>query len=275
MLVRMVVLMGLALVMANLAGCKTADKREVESGGDAAFMRAAAEGNIAEVEMGRVAMQRAASTEVKLFAQRMIDDHSAANIRLRQLANTKNIALPDDPNLSHRMMLDRLQGKDGADFDRAYMAHMVEDHQKDIGAYEKEVRDGDDPDVVAYAGSTLPTLREHLALGRRIAGRLGAETNQQVPTDICWRTSARPIADGARQAAPSATPAAYAALHKLGTGRACARQYGCHQVRIRLHDFVRLLPEVLVQTTASIHQPCDKKHVESAAAGECIRLQSV
>lgn len=179
MLSRTLLAVVLITAVAGLAGChetKGMNKGNVQADDDSAFMREAAEGNLAEVEMGRIALQRAVSTDVKVFGQLMIDDHSIANAQLMQLADAKNIALPSQPNLNQRMMADRLQGRTGADFDQAYMCAMIDDHQKDIKAYENEVNKGTDPDVVAYACNTLPTLREHLALAQQVAASVGVMT---------------------------------------------------------------------------------------------------
>lgn len=173
---RMLAAAALAVLAGSFAGCKGMSRGEVQTADDAAFMRTAAEGNLAEVEMGRIAVQRASRDDVRQFGQRMIDDHGRANTRLVQLADTKSISLPDEPNLGQRMKADELRGKSGMDFDRAYVDTMVDDHQKDIDLYEKQVRDGKDAEVVAYARETLPALREHLQLAQQLAARVGTET---------------------------------------------------------------------------------------------------
>ena len=64
---------------------------------DRAFMTKAAQGGLAEVELGRIAAQRATDPQVKQFAQRMVDDHGKANDKLKQVATSKNLTLPTDP----------------------------------------------------------------------------------------------------------------------------------------------------------------------------------
>lgn len=176
---RLTVLMVCAMTVVGLAGCKQmhgAHKGNVQSAGDAGFMREAAQGNEAEVEMGRIAVQRAVNPDVRAFGQRMIDDHSKANGQLMQLASNKEISLPTEPNLAQRMTADSLQKKSGEDFDKTYMKTMVEDHEKDVKAYENEINTGKDPDVLAYARDTLPILKEHLGLARQADAEVSGKT---------------------------------------------------------------------------------------------------
>jgi putative membrane protein len=92
----------------------------------------------------------------------MVSDHSKANDELKQLASKKGIELPAQPPMDAHMQ--KLQGLSGAEFDREYMSHMLNDHQKDVAAFKKEASGGRDPDVKAFAAKTLPTLESHLQM---------------------------------------------------------------------------------------------------------------
>ncbi len=176
MLKRILSLTPLLLIVGGL-GCQGAHKGEVQTAADAAFMRAAAQGNEAEVAMGRVAVQRADNPAVKSFGERMIHDHGVLNTELLALANRKNIELPTSPNISQQMVMDRLKTKTGADFDKDYIKTMLDDHKADIKAYQHEINTGKDPDVVAYARDALPILEEHLALARQAAKQIGVSSD--------------------------------------------------------------------------------------------------
>jgi putative membrane protein len=69
---------------------------------------------------------------------------------------------------------DQLAGLKGVEFDRAYMTHMVDDHEKDVKAFEQESQSGQDPEVKAWAAKQLPTLREHLSQAKSVRDRLPA-----------------------------------------------------------------------------------------------------
>jgi putative membrane protein len=134
---------------------------------DEAFVMKAAHGGLAEVELGKLAVDKAASDEVKKFGQRMVDDHSKSNEELKTLAQNKKITLPTAVSPHDKAMHDRLAKMSGAAFDRAYMQAMVTDHRKTVNEFRVEARSGKDADVKGWAAKTLPTLEEHLKRRRQ------------------------------------------------------------------------------------------------------------
>ncbi|MEW6613508.1 DUF4142 domain-containing protein [Thermithiobacillus tepidarius DSM 3134] len=139
---------------------------------DRAFMEMAAQGGMAEVQMGQMATRQAADPDVKQFGQRMVDDHGKANAELKQLAQKKGVTLPDDTDKKHKDIAARLAKLKGAEFDRAYMAAMVKDHQEDVTHFENKAKNAKDADVKAWAGKTLPVLKEHLQMAESLHARL-------------------------------------------------------------------------------------------------------
>jgi putative membrane protein len=167
------IVLGLAAAPA-FAG-QTASKAPRSSGSaDVDFLVDAAKGGLAEVELGQLAADKAASDEVKKFGQRMVSDHSKANDELKSLAQSKSIKLPTEVDAKDKATHDRLAKLSGAAFDRAYMQHMLADHRKDVNAFKKESTSGKDSEVKAWASKTLPTLEEHL--------KLAQDTNKAVGT---------------------------------------------------------------------------------------------
>lgn len=144
----------------------------VVTGGDLAFINDAAPGGMAEVELGKLALSKAQNAEVKAFAQKMIDDHSKAGDELKQLAAQKKVTLPPDVLPKHKEAMEKLSKLTGADFDREYVKAMVEDHEKDVTAFEAVSKTATDADVKAFAAKTLPTLKMHLEMIKGIAGKM-------------------------------------------------------------------------------------------------------
>jgi putative membrane protein len=147
-------------------GAATLDK------GDADFMHDAMQGGLAEVKLGRLAVSRAQDEDVRKFAQRMIDDHGKLDTKLDDIARQKGIVVPTDLDKKHQADADKLSQLTGSAFDKAYMSKMVDDHESDLNAFQKEARDGKDADVKAAAAAALPTLEQHLDLAKQIHARL-------------------------------------------------------------------------------------------------------
>jgi putative membrane protein len=133
---------------------------------DDAWVAKVAKGGMAEVELGKLATQKASADSVKQFGQRMVDDHSKANDELKTLAASKKITVPAEMGPKEKALRDRLSKMSGAAFDRAYMKAMVADHVEDVNAFKMESKSGKDPEIKAWAAKTLPTLEEHLKMAR-------------------------------------------------------------------------------------------------------------
>jgi putative membrane protein len=159
---------------------QTADKPHTDHAAgsataDAAFVKKAADGGLAEVAMAKLAQEKAESAEVKAFAQKLEKDHTQANTELKQVASQKNITLPTAPSKMHQATHDKLSKLSGAAFDKAYVAAMLEDHQKDVREFQREASSGTDSDVKAFAAKTLPTLKEHLQQVQDLSKSVGAK----------------------------------------------------------------------------------------------------
>ncbi|WP_026260008.1 DUF4142 domain-containing protein [Segetibacter koreensis] len=130
---------------------------------DSKFVLDAASGGLMEVELGKIAATNAASAKVKEFGRMMVTDHSKANTQLKAVAAKKNITIPATPAEEQQKHIDDLKTKKGADFDKAYVDMMVDDHKEDISKFEDESKNGKDADVKAFASKTLPVLNKHLS----------------------------------------------------------------------------------------------------------------
>ena len=138
------------------------------SAADQKFMDKAAQGGMAEVEMGQLAEQNGGSQNVKDFGKRMVDDHSKANDQLKQLASQKGVTLPTGLDAKDEATKNRLSKLQGAAFDKAYMKDMVMDHKQDVAEFKKESMSAHDSDLKSWAGQTLPTLESHLQQAEKI-----------------------------------------------------------------------------------------------------------
>jgi len=161
-------------MLAGMVVLGLAAPRLLASSPDEMFVLDVAKDGMAEVDLGKLASEKASNDEVKKFAERMVTDHNKANDELKTLAQSKSITLPSDLDPKDKATHDRLAKLSGAAFDRAYIQQMVAGHRKAVAAFKKESMSGKDPDVKAWAAKTLPTIEDHLKMAQDIAKNVGA-----------------------------------------------------------------------------------------------------
>jgi putative membrane protein len=138
------------------------------TGADQNFLSKAAQGNMAEVELGRLAEQRASNPAVKQFGQRMVTDHTRLQEQLKSVAAQEGVTLPTSVNAKQQATKDKLSNMSGAAFDRYYINDMVADHRGDISEFQRQADHGTDPAVKQLAQQALPTLHEHLTMAEDV-----------------------------------------------------------------------------------------------------------
>ncbi|MBS1189747.1 MAG: hypothetical protein H6R10_1539 [Rhodocyclaceae bacterium] len=146
------------------------------AGGDRVFVSEAANRGMAEVEAAQLAAGRTGNASIKGFAQQMERDHTSVNDELKRIADQKGIDLPSTIAGEPRGQLSRLSTLSQADMDQAFLQDFgIDAHQKAIALFEREAREGQDPDFKAFAERTLAKLREHLAMAQQMqTGRVGS-----------------------------------------------------------------------------------------------------
>lgn len=141
---------------------------------DFKFVKAAAQGGQAEVILGQIAEQNAQDPSVRDFGLKMASDHQAADQELSRIISQKSASVSDESGMMDAHMIKHLQNLKGADFDTAYIKHMVRDHKQTIREFQKEADNGDDADLRNFASKTLPTLQEHLRQAQDVESKLSS-----------------------------------------------------------------------------------------------------
>jgi len=145
------------------------------AGAERAFVAEAAASGLAEVEASRVVASRTNDSALKTFAEQIEREHRSANEELQRIAGAKGIDLPATPEGEPRERLNRLVGQSGPELRRTYLQEFgIEAHQKSIELFERQAREGQDPELRQFAEKTLPALREHLTQAQQMAGSGGA-----------------------------------------------------------------------------------------------------
>jgi putative membrane protein len=143
---------------------------------DESFFKDAAQAGMAEVAAGHMAESKGTSQAVKEFGAMMVKDHSAANAKLKKIAATKGVDLPDSPSLMEKAMNKKTDMKSGDSFDNDYIKGQIKAHKDTIDLLQKEIDSGQDPDAKAFATSTLPKVKAHLEKISKIAADAGIKS---------------------------------------------------------------------------------------------------
>lgn len=143
------------------------------------FLTEAIQGDLAEVNVGKLAQEKGQAEDVKQFGQMLAQDHDDHLKQAEQMAQQLGITAPNSPNAKQQATHDKLEKLSGSAFDKEFKQAMVKDHQEDIAKYRREAK-GKGP-LAQFAQQTVPTLEKHLkqaqALGRQ-APTTGTGTNR-------------------------------------------------------------------------------------------------
>jgi len=163
------------LAFGTIAAAQNGSYDQTQQKGDASFAQDAASGGMAEVKLGQLAQQKGSSQSVKDFGARMVKDHSAANTKLKAVASKDGMTLPGGINHEDQATYSKLSKLSGTQFDKEYAQDMVQDHQKDVAAFQKEANSGTNPDLKDFASQTLPTLQDHLNMAQQMQQSVGGQ----------------------------------------------------------------------------------------------------
>jgi putative membrane protein len=141
------------------------------------FWNEAAQSGMAEVNLANLALQKSTNDEVKQLAQKVVDDHTAANNELKDLAASKKVTLPTDVSAKQKAMYDKLNGLSGDQFDMEFIKTMVKDHESAVSLFQKQADTGKDAEVKAFAAKTLPTLQGHLEMAKSLNDKMKGMKN--------------------------------------------------------------------------------------------------
>ncbi len=142
------------------------------------FIDEASSKGLAEIETAKIALKKSDSQDVRKFAQMMIDDHTKANRRLKELAQQKGLEVADEADLMNKAKAMVLKLREGESFDAAYANNQIVAHEQTILLFRTYIQEGEDQEVKAFAQETLPTLEMHLRDAQALAAAHGGNQRQ-------------------------------------------------------------------------------------------------
>ncbi|HLW19970.1 MAG TPA: DUF4142 domain-containing protein [Cyclobacteriaceae bacterium] len=154
----------LAAIMVGFSACNDDDDEPNNpiNDQDRNFALNATYSNLAEIQMGQLAVSEAADESVADFAEMMVTDHTNAQNQLANLAESLDIDLPDTLKTEHQMIRAQLSALEGAAFDSAYISSQVVAHQQAQQIFQTQIDQGMNPQLKEYAANTLTHILMHL-----------------------------------------------------------------------------------------------------------------
>ena len=131
------------------------------------FIKEAVQGNLAEVQLGELAAQRAETDTVRKFGETLRMDHQAALLRATNLAKSLKVDPPTEPATEARGIYDGLAQLSGSEFDAAFVSHMITLHEAAIATYSRSASSNNDA-VATMVAEALPKLKAHLATAQAL-----------------------------------------------------------------------------------------------------------
>jgi putative membrane protein len=144
-------------------------------GADKAFVKKALGGSMAEVEMGKLALQKSSNDQVKQFAQKMVDDHGKMIEQMKPAADAMGVKVPDQPPAGEMKKMEKMKSLSGDAFDQAYIKDMVADHKKDSKEFKQEAQMTKNPQLKDLVTQGSETIDGHLQMAQQLAQSSGAK----------------------------------------------------------------------------------------------------
>ena len=129
---------------------------------DSEFLVDAAEIDLAEIELGKLAQQKSTNPGVKSLGKMLVDAHEKSAAELKTLADSKNFSLPTSVTEDGKEAYDKLNKETGTDFDKKFVDGAIDAHEKAIDKFKIAAENANDTEIKAWASKNVNSLREHL-----------------------------------------------------------------------------------------------------------------
>jgi len=145
---------------------------------DRLFIHEAQEGNMAEVKLGELAVQKSQNQDVRNFAQKMIDDHTQLMEKMKPLAEQAGVKQPDHLSKDGKSTYEKLNALSGDDFDHAYIKAMLDDHHKDLKKFQTQESLTSNADLKATVSEGEKVIAMHTSMIEKIADKYGVSKSK-------------------------------------------------------------------------------------------------
>jgi putative membrane protein len=141
----------------------------------AEFLRAVAQADLVQIQLGNVVKRDGLSPQVKDMAQRMVANHTAIQVIVGRAAAKTSTVLPTEPDEAEKAAVARVSALKGDDLDKAYMMYLAELNQRMLALYRWQYDNCTNEAVKPFAQQTAPIIGTHA----RLADALNQEVNKE------------------------------------------------------------------------------------------------
>jgi len=135
---------------------------------DRQFARDAAITGLSNVELDKLAAEKASSEAVRQFGKQLLEDQTKTNDQLKQVANQQNISTPDALDSKRKSVIDKVAKLSGPEFDKAFLKQQLKEQEAQVRNFSDEAQRGTDPNIKTFAAGTLRNLQQQLAATKNL-----------------------------------------------------------------------------------------------------------
>ncbi|MBW9090783.1 DUF4142 domain-containing protein [Rhizobium wenxiniae] len=131
------------------------------------FIMEASASDVFEIESSKLALQKG-NDATKAFAQQMVTDHEKTTAELKALLASGKVQGNPVATLTEdfKEEIDELAKLDGDEFNEEYIDDQVEAHEDAVDLFKRYAEEGENADLKAWAGKTLPALEHHYQMAQ-------------------------------------------------------------------------------------------------------------
>jgi putative membrane protein len=146
---------------------------------DKDFIKNVSESSATEVEIGKLAADKASTDAVKGLGKQMVEAHTQTSQKMKQAAAALKVQVSDDPPRKAKKAEDKLAKLSGADFDRAYAKIAADEQKQTVRQFEREAKNGKAPALKDFASKNLSAEQERQKQADELASAATGSTTKQ------------------------------------------------------------------------------------------------
>jgi putative membrane protein len=128
---------------------------------DTTYLKRDARGAAYELDISRLAAQKAQKAQVRQYAEMIVNQHEQANQHLHEVAQANGVAVPTRPDHKDRRRMAKLQKLNGAAFDKTYLQYVKQANEQDLKQEAKEIDSTKNPQVRQFVQEEQQLDQQH------------------------------------------------------------------------------------------------------------------